>query len=314
MGVTSVEAYLSSSNGSTLLSSGQTLAFQQIRIPIAGWTSAPKLLALPTSKENVFSAMINDDGSVYSKSSDFIQSISQTASTITVVPKSGIFTVMPNIIASEDLSTAQQTMIRFDLNASSVNSWVFSATNSTNGAAGGVVRFSFFVQKQGADYTPAGVYVGSVAKEQIAYLKDVKTSGTNGGSCNSGYGTRTLNTSSGDTEILSSFSSNQFGLNSGTYLIKGCAPSVNTVYHKLSLYNVTDASYSIIGTSQLSNSGALGNSSCFSDKITLSAAKTFEARHYCSITQATATAWGAATSAGDSEVYTTIEITRLNGD
>jgi len=74
--------------------------------------------------------------------------------------------------------------------------------------------------------------------------------------------------------------------------------------HKAFLYNVTDGTYALIGSSSAS-----GGDSVISGVITIAATKAFTVRHWT----VTATGWGLgqATSTGQVEVYSELTFERV---
>lgn len=152
---------------------------------------------------------------------------------------------------------------------------------------------------------------GRVYATRTAYIKDVKTSATSGGSFTSGaYQTRTLNTLSGDTSFVS-LSSNQFTLQPGTYKISASAPGRLVNRHKVKLRNVTDSTDPIIGESMEAVAGDNATTrSSIEDIISITSAKTFELQHRCETTAAT-TGFGLAAGFGDSEVYAVVKIEKV---
>lgn len=145
----------------------------------------------------------------------------------------------------------------------------------------------------------------------IAYLKDVKTSGTQGGTFTSGaWQTRTLNTVEGDTSFVT-LSANQFTLPAGRYEIEAGAPGYQVGNHKVKLRNITDSSDAIIGDN--TKSGTATDTSSYSRAIgtlNLTASKTFELQHQCQVTSATA-GFGNNTGFGVSEIYATVKIKKV---
>jgi hypothetical protein len=152
----------------------------------------------------------------------------------------------------------------------------------------------------------------SVPVPLTAYLKDVKPSGTAGGTATAGsYQTRTLNTVEGDSSIVS-LSANQFTLGPGVYEIEASAPAYYCSRHKIKLRNITDSSDALIGGVALTeNTTAAGSTSdsIIRGRITLTSPKTFEIQHRVQTTRAT-NGFGDNTSFGDSEVYTQVKITK----
>jgi hypothetical protein len=149
---------------------------------------------------------------------------------------------------------------------------------------------------------------------RIATLSDVKASGTAGGTATSGsYQTRTLNTLSDPSGIVTSLASNQFTLPAGEYYIEASAPACFVGSHKAKIRNVTDAVDAIIGTSEVIQSSTTGEAqtrSIISGSITLSSIKTFELQHRVVVTRAT-DGFGQECVFGDNEVYSIIKITKV---
>lgn len=144
-----------------------------------------------------------------------------------------------------------------------------------------------------------------------AILKDIKTSGTAGGTFTSGaWQTRTLNTLEGDNSFVS-LSSNQFTLSPGTYEIEAIAPGFVVGSHTAKLRNITDSSDTLIGSSMSAQTSYNGNNtSNIYGVITITGSKTFEIQHRCQTTFGTS-GFGTSSSFGVSEVYTQVKITRI---
>lgn len=146
---------------------------------------------------------------------------------------------------------------------------------------------------------------------RTAFIKDVKPSGTAGGTFTSGsWQTRDLNTVEGDSEIVS-LSANQFVLQPGKYRLSGIAPSRGTTNnHKSKIRNITDSVDIAIG--QTTRTGATDDSNestvyCIIDIIE---EKTYELQHRCQTTKAT-DGFGFPASFGVDEVYSQVEITQI---
>jgi len=147
----------------------------------------------------------------------------------------------------------------------------------------------------------------------MAFVKDVKASGTNGGTFTSGaWQTRDLNTLEGDIAAVGvTLSSNQFTLPAGKYLIEARSPVNSVNQHKCKLYNVTDSVDAIIGSSEYANStNAIAHDSKLSGVITITKSTAFELRHYCVTTKLTDGLGVTFNSAGMDEVYSEVKITR----
>ena len=142
------------------------------------------------------------------------------------------------------------------------------------------------------------------------HIRDEKTAGTEGGDAAAGWQTRTLNTIKTDTHNIVTLSANQFTLPAGTYRIFARAPAFRVDFYKAVLYNITDASYSLIGSSGFCGSGdSITTSSVVRGQFTISASKKFEIRHYAS--SLAGYGFGRATNAGVVEVYTEVELWKI---
>lgn len=147
---------------------------------------------------------------------------------------------------------------------------------------------------------------------QVAYLKDVKSSGTNGGTFTAGsYQTRTLNTLEDPDGIVTSLSSNQFTLPAGNYEIHGEGIAHAVFKHKLKIRNITDSTDDIIGmTCEENNVSFEHGRAVVMGRLTLAGSKTFELQHRCVVTRGT-DGYGIAAGFGDSEVYAIVKITKV---
>lgn len=147
---------------------------------------------------------------------------------------------------------------------------------------------------------------------RIATLSDVKASGTSGGTATSGsYQTRTLNTLSDPTGIVTSLASNQFTLPAGEYYIEASAPSFNCEMNKIRIQNTTDSTTPLLGVPSYSRVTTNASTPAFlSGSIVITSTKTFELQHRVGSTQAT-TGFGLAASFGDNEVYAIVKITKV---
>ena len=160
------------------------------------------------------------------------------------------------------------------------------------------------------EYGDRGTFVGKFGYE-TAYIKDVKPSGTAGGSAASGsFVTRDLNDLSGDTSFVS-LSSNQFTLEAGVYDITIEAPAYICDRHLIKLRNVTD-SVDYTGRGNFASVGNdVQNISTFEKRIVVSGSKTFEVQHR--LTDAGSgggSALGIAMGFGVDETYTQVKIVK----
>ena len=151
----------------------------------------------------------------------------------------------------------------------------------------------------------------------VIVLRDEKSSGTNGGTFNSGaWRTRDLNTEAADTGGNCSLASNQFTLDAGTYEILASAPAYYVDYHAARLQNVTDGTTTLSGTGEFSGRIAgvgVSNRSFICGRFTIAASKAFEIQHQCQNSQATHGFGAAAGSAFAvaTEVYTTVFLRKV---
>lgn len=147
-----------------------------------------------------------------------------------------------------------------------------------------------------------------------AILVDQKTNGTSGGTSAIGaYQQRDLNTSRINTMTGSvALGTNQFTLQAGTYRIKVSAPAGGTGIHQCKLTNVTDSTLTV-GTSefsaQVSSAIVAQTRSTVTTQLTLAGAKVFQVDHYTAA--GIAAGLGAASSTGNPETYTVVEISRV---
>lgn len=168
--------------------------------------------------------------------------------------------------------------------------------------------FSFILKPQGNDVKLSD-FLGAIPAPKIAYIEDVKSSGTDGGTFTSGaWRTRDLNTVSGDSEIIE-LSSNQFRFRSkGKYTIRTSAPAFLVDRHQVKLRDVTNSADIKLGTTERSGNGDLTSTRSFL-QYTLNVTDTsvlYEIQHQCETTVASV-GFGSDGSFGD-EIYTTVEI------
>ena len=158
----------------------------------------------------------------------------------------------------------------------------------------------------------------SVNRSNIWFIKDVKTSGTDGGTFTSGsLQTRDLNTltkpSGTGTEVqlaVSPATTNQIRIEDGTYLVHVEAPGFDVDEHKCILYNVSDSTTELVGTS-VTTINTLSVPSMIDGFLTVtSGPKVYEVRHQCVVSNA-GDGFGAAAGFGVSEVYTVVSIIKL---
>ena len=91
--------------------------------------------------------------------------------------------------------------------------------------------------------------IGGIFESQLLHVRDEKSSGTNGGTSQTSFTKRDLNTVVTNEISGASLSSSVITLPSGTYYIHAYATSTRSNEFKLKLRNTTDSSDTIIGTS-----------------------------------------------------------------
>ncbi|WP_094607722.1 hypothetical protein SPSIL_009160 [Sporomusa silvacetica DSM 10669] len=174
------------------------------------------------------------------------------------------------------------------------------------------------------DVTGSGSFDGSAnlsitttsnSSPSYAIITDEKTSGTSGGSGTaSTWNTRDLNTIKVDTDSIVTLSSNQFTLQSGTYLIEAVAPVYAAGNNRTRLQNITDSTTIAYGNNCLTSTGTYANgaSSTLYAKFTISAAKVFELQHWIQSAAGGSSVLGALCGiTGVVETYSIVKITKI---
>lgn len=147
---------------------------------------------------------------------------------------------------------------------------------------------------------------------QIMIVADQKTISTNGGTFVSpGFQRRDLNTVRLNNIVGASLAANQITLPAGTYLVEAAVPALRVNSHIARLQNVSDSTTALTGTSEVTEqAGAIvSNKSLILGSFTISAPKTFEVQHACTIGFVTS-GFGQASGLA-AETYTTVVIRKL---
>lgn len=181
------------------------------------------------------------------------------------------------------------------------------------------IASDFLSKTNTTTYTPTADYHPSTKKyvddnsSSLDYIlvRDVKTSGTNGGTFTSGSPqTRDLTEITYDTGSHASLSSNQITLAPGEYLVTGSAPAYAVDKHQTTLYNITDSSTDIVGSTEYARAvNYIYNRSFLYGRLLISSSKIFELRHECQTTK-TSTGLGTPASFND-EVYAILEFIKI---
>lgn len=150
---------------------------------------------------------------------------------------------------------------------------------------------------------------GERGLSEIAYLRDEKPSGVQGGSCYSGsWFARDLNTLGGDNSFIT-LGSNSFVLQPGKYFIEADVPGYAIGLHKAKLVALETNEDALIGSSSVSapSSAPATTISKIQGEIIVSATTTFQIHHRCSSTKTTI-GLGGGGNFGVPEIYTQVKI------
>lgn len=146
---------------------------------------------------------------------------------------------------------------------------------------------------------------------------DEKANGTGGGTFTAGaWRTRTLNKSENNNLTSTSLSNNQITLPAGTYLVSISCPGCGVNGHKSRLQNITTSATALVGSTEQCSGSASGEwiqtSSLIKGILNLSAqSNVLEVQHYSQETFATGGFGSPTAVAGDVEIYTIAEFTKI---
>ncbi len=181
-----------------------------------------------------------------------------------------------------------------------------TGTNGTNGAVGPIGPTGITGPTGATGATGAQGIQGLSGLSDYAIFQEQQSSGTDGGTFNSGsWTTRTLNTTAASLGTAITLAANQITLEPGTYYIKAYVPAYLAGAHQARLYNVTTATTAIAGTS------TVDGYSVIEGFVTVAATSVFEIQHQCTTTRAT-DGLGKAVSFGEDVVYTKVLIEMIN--
>ena len=146
--------------------------------------------------------------------------------------------------------------------------------------------------------------------QDVAIFNETQASGTQGGaSVASTWTKRTLNTTIVNN-LGASIAASVITLPAGSYIISASAPCYESNAFKIRLQNTSDATTAIIGTSEYDGSSAVATRTFLNGFVTIAASKNFELQHWVQTARANL-GFGYPTSSGVSEIYSTIQITRV---
>lgn len=154
---------------------------------------------------------------------------------------------------------------------------------------------------------------------QIAYVRDVKAPGINGGTPVAfTWNVRDLNTLDISNPAINwiSLGVNQFTLQPGTYEIYAVCPTANAQQNQARLYNVTDAVVAILGPGAYdANTGQNSQDESFiMGTVSITAAKVFQVQHNV-IAGFPLAGWGidvgSAWTPPNNNIYTQVKVKRI---
>lgn len=136
------------------------------------------------------------------------------------------------------------------------------------------------------------------------------STGSNAGTANTGWQTRTLNASRGSNRPYVSLHNNEFTLTRGTYTLFASAPGYRVRNHRVRIYNVTTNRVELNGDSHFSNnSQTIATVSGF--LIVTRVPQTYRLDHYCQTRRNNSGLGVAVGVAGANEQYAHVRLQRL---
>jgi len=149
-------------------------------------------------------------------------------------------------------------------------------------------------------------------ENQLLHVRQEVSAGTDSQTLdNGGANTRVLNTVKTNEITSASLSSNEISLPAGTYFCLASAPAYKTSNHQIILYNTTDSSTTLVGTTEHAwNDSNIPTHSFIRGKFTISGTKGFTVRHYVGQTRNTS---GGGTGFGNGfvDVYAEVMIWKV---
>lgn len=232
-----------------------------------------------------------------------------------------------NDLAAETIPAADDKLVIYDTSGSDANGMtlanLFKTTNvlTEDTAPDPAVDFILSFDTSGLVAAKIKLAVVNPFSSQLLHVQDQKAAGTDGGTFTSGaWRTRTLNTSVTNEISGASLAANQITLPAGTYFIDASAPAAignldSAAEHKVKLRNVTDASDTLIGTTERiegDNSPDIRSQtrSFVKGRFTIAAEKVFELQHQTSNSMTT-TGLGFAADFSVVEIYADVLIWKV---
>jgi len=161
-------------------------------------------------------------------------------------------------------------------------------------------------------YISKGNAIKFNSPNEYAIFEEQYSTGTYPGNFGStGWVVRSINT----TVVISGNSISRtldaFTLTQGTYRITASAPARNCYLHKIRLYNITDATTMLIGTTGDSQNGSIQSLSYIDGIITITGTKMFYIQHKYNGTLSSPELGIAGNITGTNEVYTRVYIEKI---
>ena len=145
----------------------------------------------------------------------------------------------------------------------------------------------------------------------LLHVRDEKSDTTAGGTSQTSYTKRDLNTTLTNEISGASISSSVITLPAGTYYILASAPIYNSNFHRLKLRNTTDSSDTLLGTTEYTDNANAGfNRSFVFGRFTIASSKNFELQHKVSSSHST-NGLGVPSSFSETEVYADCQIWKV---
>ena len=155
--------------------------------------------------------------------------------------------------------------------------------------------------------------IQGASADRYCFVRDVKSSGTNGGTSSTTPVKRDLNQTQGVCDYLT-LASSTMTLQPGTYKISWSAPAYRPKGHQSALKDATAGTYIQMGSSEYSSTSGGGTTeSRGTHVVTITAENDYEIFHEVDASESNV-GWGVTSSAlsmSTEEVYTQVEIEKL---
>lgn len=268
--------------------------------------------------ENTFSARVEgalntgngDNVNILTKNSDFIQSITHTATTgeWDILWTPDFFSVPPSLNITAKGTTSADLVAYEYISATTTGVTV----RITRNAAGFDADFTITAYNQGSDYKNPSAYAVTPVS-QVAYVKDIVSSaGTSGTFIGGGtFYIRRFSDIEGDSSFIS-LDNNKITLSSGKYNIDGVLPAFQVDNHQAKLVNTTAGMDAIIGTPSFSRASSSNSTdSIIKGQIIIAETSVFEVHHACVTTKTNNGFGNTYTAIGLDQVFSQLRIEKV---